>query len=418
MNSRSDKLRAIFGAPGWTRFIGNLRGHRDAGRTVPACVTLKNPTAEERIKLASLLRRPAPSRAQDLRYSSDDILHALAAAGIPATWEEILDLLCGPVPPSALAARATARSWLEFWPSARDLLEAAAFPLCNEWLDTLRSDGVFRRLSGGDAVAARQLLAQAAGLLRALPLAEDQPLAGVAARFCEDSHALDPDRPLSTLVLRGLALRQGIALPVRAPERRALWSQFGVVCDELSAPVLTFNLGVTGPATLAALVQQASLAAQPLHLTTRLLWTTPWQKLSFPPRAFVCENPTIIALAASRLGERCPPLICIDGEPKTAARLLLRALRNGGVTLHYHGDFDWAGVAIADRIIREFSAIPWKFDAEAYGDALRYRGRPLLGTPVPTPWASNLRDKMAESKRAYDEELLADTLLEDLLARL
>jgi uncharacterized protein (TIGR02679 family) len=104
----------------------------------------------------------------------------------------------------------------------------------------------------------------------------------------------------------------------------------------------------------------------------------------------------------------------VDGELKTAARLLLRALRAGGSTLHYHGDFDWPGIAIAERIFREFSARPWLFDHDAYIQASQRHGRPLIGTPIPTSWSLPMSEEMERVGLAYDEELLADALLLNL----
>ncbi|MDR1280690.1 MAG: TIGR02679 family protein [Opitutaceae bacterium] len=417
MNPEAEKLRAIFSTSGWTRFIDTLRVCRDAGRPLPAALTLASPTDEERRRHAALLRSSNPSRAQRLRYDLGAISHALAAAALPADWETILAAVCGPIPAKALAASASRQAWNDFWPATLAAFDVAPFPLYREWLDALRRDGLLKRSFGNDTALATRHLETAANLLRLLPLADEKPLAEAAAIYCEGSHALDPNQTLSTLILRNLALRRQKPLPSRASDRRALWGDYGIVCDELSAPVLTFNLGLTGNAPLAALVTQATLAVQPIHLTTRLLWATPWAGLACPARVFVCENPTIIALAATRLGSRCPPLVCVDGELKTAARHLLRALRAGGSMLYYHGDFDWPGLGIADRIFREFAARPWRFDAIAYHDACsRHSGRPLTvtGTPIATPWSPQLSSAMQGADKAYDEELLAELLLRDL----
>lgn len=414
MNSDSVRLRSIFDQPGWARFTAQLRGYRDTGRPLPAAVTLPEPTEEERRRHAALLRLTVPRRAGRLRYDLCAISAALQTAGLPGDWDTVLEIVFGPIPASTLAARAAQQAWQSLWANARAGLLDTDFPCRQEWLAALHRDGTLKRLSDGNATAAATLLDQANRLLAALPFPVDQPLAHTAAHHCGDSHALDPDRPLSTLVLRGLALRTGQRPPTRAPDRRDLWSQFGVVCDELSAPVLTFNLGLTGDAPLTALIAQASAAVQPLHLTTRLLWATPWIRISCPPRVFVCENPTIVAVASARLGADCAPLLCIDGELKTAARVLLRALRDHDVALHYHGDFDWPGIGIAARVIGEFSADPWRFGEADYVTASRSPGRALVGAHQPTPWSPGLGPIMSKTKRAYDEELLVDPLIEDL----
>jgi uncharacterized protein (TIGR02679 family) len=81
---------------------------------------------------------------------------------------------------------------------------------------------------------------------------------------------------------------------------------------------------------------------------------------------YVCENPTVVAAAANRLGPRSAPLICTEGQPNTAAQVLLRQLVSAGVQLAYHGDFDWGGIHIGNFIMGRFAATPWRFSTDAY----------------------------------------------------
>ena len=408
------RLRAIFSGPGWARFIAALREHRDRGRAFPSTITLRDPTREERRHFARLLRLPDQRPAVTLRCDLRRISEALLATGLNADWDEILTLLHGPVPPDKLAARTAGAQWQRFWPGVTEELEREPFPAWREWCESLRRDGSLKRLSGGDAETGRNWILRAARLLRALPLRDEQPLPRVAADWCGDSHALDPGSAVATLVLRGLALRRSQLVPARSDERRELWAAHGVICDELSAPVLTFNLSLTGSAMLCRLTEQASAERQPLHLTSRMLWAADWSKITCPREVFVCENPAIVSLAAQQPGIRCAPLVCVNGEPRTAARLLLRRLRQAGATLWYHGDFDWPGIAIAGRIFTEFGAQPWRFDAHAYVEAVRRPCRALTGTPAPSPWSPQLSTAMQETGLACDEELLANVLLNDL----
>lgn len=417
MNSPSDKLHTLFGGPGWSRFVTALREARDSGRAFPASVTVSAPTDAERRRHAALLRRTRPSQASRLRYDLAEISQALAASGLPCEWSEIIETLCGPIPPSSLARLDQDREWAQLWPSLRAEFSPEHFPGQLVWLEKIRRDGVLRKVRDLSSVAATALIRDAARLLCALPVAPEQPLARLAARYFGDSHALDIDRPLASIVLRGLALRVERAAPTCASERRDLWESAGVICDELSAPVLTFNLGLTGDDALARIITAAFSARQPLHLTTRLLWSADWSKITPPACVFICENPAIVALAADALGPRCAPIVCVDGEPKTAAWRLLRSLRDLGTQLRYHGDFDWGGVAIASRVMRETGATPWRFDAHAYRSAARYAGRPLLGTPALTPWSPLLGQHMQTTGLAYDQETLIDDLMPDLETR-
>lgn len=414
MSPSHENLRAIFSVPGWTRFIDALVGYRDRGQPLPSVVTVRGVTEDERRHHARLLRLPAPSSAGALRYDLTKIAAALAAAQLSSEWGEILTVLRGPIASEKLAAQAARQGWQEFWPEAAAVLEQHPFPANGEWLESLRRDGTLKRLSKGDAALAAQCLESGARLLQALPLPEERPLTSVAAQYGGDSHALDPGSVLSTLVLRGLALRLCRASPSRSDERREMWAAFKVVCDELSAPALTFNLGLGGDALLPRLVALASAESQPIHLTSRMLWAADWNRITCPPTVFVCENPTIVSLAATQLGPRCPPLVCVDGEPKPAGRLLLRRLRTGGSSLFYHGDFDWPGLAIAERIFQEFGARPWCFDADAYLVATAHQSRALLGNPVSPSWCPALAEAMQRTGVAYDEEMLADVLLTSL----
>lgn len=418
MNSREEQLRAIFSSAGWARFITQLTGYRDRAKPFPTKIMLRDPTDEERRHYARLLRTPISNSAEALHCYLGKISAALAATGLPDDWHDVLAILRGPIPNDTLTAQATRQAWRDFWPRTVEELALDPFPMYQEWCESLKGDGSLKRLCKGDPEEGRRWIRDAAHLLRTLPLKDESPLAHVAAAYCKNSHALDPIFPLSTLVLRGLALRQGQPAPSRSDERRDLWAAFGVICDELSAPVLTFNLGLTGDALICHLVAMASAASQPIHLTSRMFWAADWSQISSPPNIFVCENPTIVSLAANQLGRRCPPLICVNGEPRHAARLLLHRLRKAGTTLWYHGDFDWPGIAIADRIFTDFGAMPWCFDADSYTKVSTRPSRPLHGTPLPTPWSPELSATMTRIGHAYDEELLADVLFEDLERRL
>ncbi len=296
-------------------------------------------------------------------------------------------------------------------------LAESPFDQWENWLLSLKRDGVLRRYADGNTSQAQYWLETAAKLLRVLPFPAEQSLASVSAEHCGGSHALDVATPLSTLVLRCLALRLNLLLPSRSESRRELWGAFGVICDELSAPVLAFNLNLPGEELLCRLSSLAAAENHPLHLTTRLIWSTKWESVQCPPDVYVCENPTVVSMAANRFGHRCPPLICVNGEPTTAVRLLLRQLRSRGSRLHYHGDFDWRGIAIARRVIEELGAIPWDFDATAYLEAGRYPGRELGDSPGPSPWCPQLSIEMQRCGIAYDEEVLAEELLGKVSAR-
>lgn len=103
--------------------------------------------------------------------------------------------------------------------------------------------------------------------------------------------------------------------------------------------------------------------------------------------------------------------------PAAAQRALLAQLAGSGARLHYHGDFDWPGIAIANTVIALSGAAPWCFRAVDYCAAVeRDAGatRPLLGSAVDAAWDRALTAAMQMQGRAIDQEALAAILLADL----
>jgi uncharacterized protein (TIGR02679 family) len=129
---------------------------------------------------------------------------------------------------------------------------------------------------------------------------------------------------------------------------------------------------------------------------------------------FVCENPSVVVEAANRLGSVAASLICANTHPGAAATVLLRQLGATGARLRYHGDFDWAGITIANGITARFGALPWRLDASAYRSAAGEDGPPLRGRPVTATWDPALTRAMLELGVKVEEERVLDDLLADL----
>ncbi|MFF1278123.1 DUF2399 domain-containing protein [Streptomyces marokkonensis] len=114
------------------------------------------------------------------------------------------------------------------------------------------------------------------------------------------------------------------------------------------------------------------------------------------------------------------PLVCTPGSAATVVLTLLDALVATGCCFAYHGDFDWPGIALANRIIRRYGAQPWRMNAEDY-DHLAARSRaggipqlPLDGQPVSAAWDPGLAPAMTARGVALHEEVTLDLLAADL----
>jgi uncharacterized protein (TIGR02679 family) len=125
----------------------------------------------------------------------------------------------------------------------------------------------------------------------------------------------------------------------------------------------------------------------------------------------------LLAIAADELGVDCAPMVCTEGMPAAAQRTILQQLAIAGGRLRYHGDFDWPGLRIGNHVVREFGAVPWRFDAKEYLAAVARAPRPgfaLTGLEVHASWDEALTAAMRTHGLAIAEESLADELLQDL----
>jgi uncharacterized protein (TIGR02679 family) len=139
----------------------------------------------------------------------------------------------------------------------------------------------------------------------------------------------------------------------------------------------------------------------------------PWA--SRGERVHVCENPQVVQ-AAVRAGAT-KPVLCMSGNPATVATLALDKLVADGADVVYHGDFDVAGVRIADRLFTR-GLRPWRFTDRDYLAALASTDSssslPLNGEVPNTSWNPELASVMRSRGLAVHEEALLEHLLRDL----
>ena len=256
-----------------------------------------------------------------------------------------------------------------------------------EWVNNLRRNGALTHRDD-----AMDVVRQAAAVLLTLV----EPARGVtrsrvelAAQVVGDAHALDQDRLLHQVVLRGLAAASGVPVPASAAARRALWEDYGVTPDLVSRTCLMLGLAPAGEGPLARRFGLAAEAGHPVHLTDWDLRRIPerWQ----PSRSvvLVCENPRVLEAIADRYVAR-QQVVCTSGEPNMVVTTLLGQLIGAGHSLRYHGDFDWSGIAIANRIVQRFGAIPWRMGAVRLRGASAADAPRLSGIEVEAAWDAEL----------------------------
>lgn len=345
---------------------------------------------------------------------------ALIHAGIANSLRHALEMIDGPlVHRSAVKAAAHAR-----W--AAIVATTSHHPVLCAWLAMGDAGGVLKRSARRDPELAARLLTQADAVLRELP-ANGLTLAQLAAKALGNAHSLDGGQAVATVVLAALRHQDRTAATPEAdavddatedtetdklPERvRDIWARAGVLVNELARPALFLNLPVHPSST------HPFISGEPGYLSLRRLLRARIEWAVENECVYVCENPSIVSIAADHLGRACPPLVCVEGMPAAAQRVLLTQLAGAGAELHYHGDFDWAGIHIGNYVMQSFSARPWRFSSEDYVEALASiprKDRDLVGDGVLATWDPTLLDHMRTHRLAVDEEAIAPLLIGDL----
>jgi uncharacterized protein (TIGR02679 family) len=391
----------------------------DNGLQATGTIRLKNLTPQEREALSLLLARPVTRPAVTIRLADLDARLRASAAGMGLA--ETAAQLGTPLT-DRRAARDTARTQrAHLWSTATETLAAsplASHPWAGQWLEETRRTGAITRQPPATALATLQQAIHTLDLL--FPDGPAHATWGrgdLATQATGSAHGLDDDTLLSRLVLRGIALAHGAGFPSDAAGRRALWRLASVTPDEVSSTVLTYALRPYGDTWREVALRRRADHHAETHFTLRELRNV---RLDMEPhtRIHICENPRIVEAAADA---GCThPLVCTSGSAATVVLTLLDTLAASGCTFAYHGDFDWPGIALANRVIRRYDARPWRMSADDYEHlAARTQslGTPplaLAGAPVEADWDTGLAPAMEELCLALHEESALDLLLEDL----
>lgn len=320
-----DRLQRLLGGPELIALRRRLRARFEKGTSLEE-FTLVGLAAPERRALAGLLGRPGGGTTGSMRLRLSEIDAALLHAGVAGTLREALEALDGPIHDLKAARLAREEAWTV-------LLESVQHPRLKALIDDPAGGSLLKRFAGSDPQLAAQLLESVGRVITRLP-ERGRPLAHLAAAELGDAHALDSGRPVATLVLRAFGLEQTAVDGERARDQ---WARLGITASELAAPVLCLNLPATGNAAAANIARAGAASGEPVHITLRMLLRDPpaWEVSG--RRVYVCENPSILSMAADRLGTDCAPLICTNGMPAAAQQTLLRQLVACGANLVYHG---------------------------------------------------------------------------------
>lgn len=374
--------------------------------------------AQERTDLSLLLHKQITGAAVTVRLDALDARLRSSAAGLGLV--EVLQEL-GPALTDRRAVRADAQARREqVWTSLSMFLDAS--PLAGQewtrqWSDGLRRAGVPQGVTPETAIRTLRQAVHILTLLLGPGRTGTRGRGELAAEATGSAHGLDDGTWLARLVQRGTALAHGTELPDDAAGRRALWRLVSITPDEVSSTVLTYGLRPEGGGWRERSLHERALHHAETHLTLRDLHGL---RPALPTGTVIriCENPRVVEAAADAACSQ--PLVCTSGSAATVVLTLLDALAASGCLFAYHGDFDWPGIALANRVIRRYNARPWRLHAEDYEHlAAHARSRgvprlPLTGRPVQASWDPDLAPAMTALGIALHEEATLDRLVEDL----
>ncbi len=405
-----EKVRRLLGTEPLQPLIRKLDRRLAKKPEIQGHVTLKDPPPETREAVTALLGLP-PGRTGSLRVSLTRLEQTVRDSGAADSLSAAVETVLGRRPQHpAIENRKLQAEWRSAWRVIQRPDE-----MSTETMDYLRqicASGVLRRATRGCIEEARVLLRSIAACMTALPRRDPQPLPIFAAEVLGDSHALDADRPIYSLLLRTIGKTNGLA--VTSQNHRRIWSAVNLIQDELSSTTLVLNLPVDGEGLLGSMLAQHAAAGQPCRLTFSQLRQHSLVFADPAPIIYVCENPSVLAAAASQLGKHSRPLLCIEGQPSHASAKLLTICRNANVQLEYHGDFDRPGLQITAQILHRFGAQPWRMSKLDY---LRHVSRSRLtfeGAVPSTHWEPGLADTIGHHQKKLLEETVIDDLLKDL----
>lgn len=93
-----------------------------------------------------------------------------------------------------------------------------------------------------------------------------------------------------------------------------------------------------------------------------------WERVECPNKEiYIVENPSVFAMLCGKwAGEKA--CMCMNGQPRLSAVLLLDLLAKAGIKVYYAGDFDPEGLLIAQKVRHYYQgeAVYWKMSVWEY----------------------------------------------------
>lgn len=219
----------------------------------------------------------------------------------------------------------------------------------------------------------KQALRFGAKIINELPVRKGQTeyLAVFAANLTGNPHAFDEGSEggqfLSQLVEWEIK-RQKTTLPdgrlFQSLKKQRMYLEAGILKDDISNYAVLSGVRVqkkTGEMHkgMDGFLKEAETVQVPLSNIVE------WEKIICPDRKiYIVENPSIYAILVQHFQGRSA-CMCMNGQPKLSALLVLELLAASGVTVYYAGDFDPEGLLIAQKLKQYYKGELWYWHMQA-----------------------------------------------------
>lgn len=191
-----------------------------------------------------------------------------------------------------------------------------------------------------------------------------------AEKITGNPHYFDKDTKLITALHLIRCEKENIFTPLESGTEftNELLFHFGIMKDDLLNFVTCYGLGATKNgqdlASWDALYEEKSVHNVPLRELGKIDEIYP----KIGKDVFVVENSGVFSSIVDKHDGLPLPLICTHGQFKLAGLQLIQKLVDAGCTIHYSGDYDVAGVQMAQRLRKKYgqSIQYWRYNAADY----------------------------------------------------
>ncbi len=170
-----------------------------------------------------------------------------------------------------------------------------------------------------------------------------------------------------------------------ALQKNRLYLEAGILRDDVSNDVMLSGILAHGAdesshAGMAGFLAEGDMVRVPLSVIAK------WRRVACPRNEiYIVENPSVYAMLCGKWkGEKS--CMCMNGQPRLSAVLMLDLLAASGIKVYYGGDFDPEGLLIAWKIRRYYKGefAYWHMSVEDYeksksGKSISPRRMKMLG---------------------------------------